>query len=176
MAREIVVWCDVHMEQSSGAQRVPGDEFTITINGAKPRTIALCADHQENILNALVEALQEHGMTGPPAQALPKRVRAASRPSGPAPDACLLCGEPVKQSKGAMGGHLRRAHDMTIRMVYGSICPLCGPDEGEFVNLGTHVGRFHPEVTLGVADAFVVAALNGDPHGVVAERRRVVAG
>lgn len=63
MARQIVVMCDVHLEQG---QRVEAQELpAITVEGKGPRVLALCAEHKHDYYDPFVELVEDLGLETP---------------------------------------------------------------------------------------------------------------
>jgi len=63
MARKIVVMCDVHLEQG---QRVEAQELPpISVEGKRPRVLALCAEHKHDYYDPFVELVEDLGVETP---------------------------------------------------------------------------------------------------------------
>lgn len=77
---------------------------------------------------------------------------------------CMFC-DMVSASFGGLKQHLSAKHALTVRMAFGTTCPLCGE---EHAMLGGHLTSAHMMPTH--IHAFDAARAAGDPHGVVAER------
>lgn len=84
---------------------------------------------------------------------------------------CPLCASELANSD-SLGTHLRAMHHTTGQAVYGGTCPVCNHD-GSPRGLGTHAGQAHS--ISSVALLFAQAQAEGDPHGVVAGRAKVLA-
>lgn len=117
MAKEIVVWCEVHLSRDD--QRVPGREYEIAIDG-RPRTVDLCADcHQSNV-GPLEAFLAEFGeavtKSRGPYKKTKRKSPASTAESAPEPDSngeyvCDWpgCGRAFSRPQG-LGRH-RLSHD-----------------------------------------------------------------
>jgi len=97
--------------------------------------------------------------------------RANAQQGTPTALVCPLCAAP-SASSGSLGHHLRSQHQTTGADVYGGVCPVCNHD-GAPRGLGTHAGTAHG--ISSVPALFAVADSQGDPHGVVASRARLLA-
>src|SRR3954453_22174019 len=76
MARQIVVMCDVHLEQG---QRVEAQELPpITVEGKGPRVLALCPEHKQDYYDPFVELVEDLGLETPeknPTRAAPEEAQ-----------------------------------------------------------------------------------------------------
>lgn len=70
MAKEIVTWCEIHLQ--SKEERVPGVEEQINLNG-KPMVLDLCADCRAQHLTPLEEVLATYGQEITPKSASKKK-------------------------------------------------------------------------------------------------------
>lgn len=165
MAREIVAWCDVHLAED---ERVPATTVTVTVDGAGPVEIDLCAEDRKRYVEPLVELLTAHGAAPTRGALAPARAaidgRAGKPTTRPRHLQCLWCPLDYSAQSGYLA-HLRKVHGFdSLPDAYGEQCPLCGQS---FTALGAHTVRAHDATQTA---AFVLARELGDPHGVVARR------
>ncbi len=100
-----------------------------------------------------------------------RRANAQQAAAAELPLVCPLCSSTMATGD-SLGHHLRSQHQTTGTAVYGGVCPVCNHD-GSARGLGTHAGQAHG--ISSVAALFAVADSQGDPHGVVASRARLLA-
>lgn len=163
------------------------------------KTLAMCGPHTDEILKPLADALEEFGAeiemdTAPrkrtssgkslPAQGgttheRQERLRMMAEQTGtrkgrpPAngrPNQCLWCSLAYSTSASGFGRHLRVAHGYDgLREAFGGVCPICG--KGQYEQMMSHVNKSHPEFGfVAIAEPFIWARDNGDPHGVYAAK------
>lgn len=172
VARElrIDVWCDVCL---ADGQHEPGEPLEVSLDG-RPKVLDLCERDRKTYVAPLAELLESLGRKPETAEPRAKRAYTKRAPveateaaaEGVTP--CPLCGH-VATTGGGLSSHLRRSHEVSVRELYGNICPVCGLEAR-----GTHIGRAHTDdvpLGSGMPGAFAWAEANGDPHGVAAERR-----
>lgn len=184
MATELIirVWCDVC---AADGEHIEGEPVEVTLNGAtingRTLTLDLCDRDRKAIVGPLEDALAAYGRK-PEGQAPkrrgrpPKPPQEAQEPQEPRPSEpidhhaypfrCLYCGHETNNS-GAMSGHYKLRHGVSMSEVYGSRCPACGVQMGSS-GMGNHLVSSH-HIRGGVAIATAWARANGDPHGVAAE-------
>jgi hypothetical protein len=113
MAREIIqrIWCDPCMAEDV---RSEATYFTVALGNRKPREIAFCGTHYEEILQPLEQAIDELGQVIDSAAA-PTPASAAGATFS-APVMCLApgCGKSYKQLK-RFRDHARMIHELTAR-------------------------------------------------------------
>jgi hypothetical protein len=206
MAREIVIWCDPCMEEDV---RTAGRESAVgvTMGAAKPgawKTVAMCENHEDQYLKALVHLLDEFGVNlevasaRTPKGAAPAGARLRASTVGPrseqlilgyqqtgarhgrAPasgkrDAeCLWCPLTYSGDGSGFGRHLKVVHG------FDGLREAFGGKcpvcgEGPFELMLSHVKKSHPEYGFEyISQPFTWARDNGDPHGVYAEKMEQV--
>lgn len=96
MAKEIVVWCEIHLQ--SKEERVPGTEHQIAING-KSVTLDLCDDCRSQYLAPLEEIVETYG-AGATTVTAPKKKTSGSKKGQnrwvPDPDGKFRCRAPIE--------------------------------------------------------------------------------
>ena len=159
---EIHTWCDVCL---ADGQHEPGEPVSVALDGHAPRLLDLCERDRKTYVAPLAELLDTLGRRPDVA---PKRAKAAGAPEGERGlFRCPICGhEPP--SVGALGGHLRLAHETNMSAVYGGACPVCGQDFKPS-GMGMHLTRGHG-IDGGIVAGFAWARAHGDPHAVIAAR------
>lgn len=187
MAREIVIWCDVHMGRRD--ERVPSVEHTITVDG-RTRTLALCPEDEDEYLLPLMELLAEYGQKAAPQRHPGTPVRRPHHATGKTVEEraaegvrrgrptnhdevvqCFYCTltYSLKSRSTGISRHFK-AHGYSSRAyVLGDIpCPVCGWHESKMI--GQHLSRTHADLGLrSVEEAVWWAADNDDPHGAYAD-------
>lgn len=163
MATEIIVfrWCDVHLAESEGVEKVPGEAYVVTIGGAdidgKPREIDLCEQHRLDLMKPLLDVLVTHG--GKP-EALPH----ATGPKRPKPEqthACTLCAS-RSATAGTLRNHYITEHGQTMADALGTATRWCGVKgcgqgyEG-IQGIGVHLARSHGIADKDERDALMLA-------------------
>jgi hypothetical protein len=184
MATRIVRTCDRH--GAKGEDDIPGDIETVGLDG-KWYAADLCPDCNAELLSAVREFFAEYGTPvdpnnpGRPLKGKSKGLNAAggnlsvllSRqrmgrpPTGGRTLQCLWC--PLTYAgDSALNKHAEAEHGVKggSKAIYGRRCPLCGEDGYDVI--GAHVKRSHTDLVKSTNGAFVLAAENGDPYGVVA--------
>lgn len=110
MARELVIWCDICMLDEVKSE---GVERTLTIDNLKPRKLAVCEQHDKEIIEPIRQMLLDLGQTEDgkvrPTPTAPRGPALASDDNGRVP--CVLCTETSK-SEGGLVQHVRLHHKM----------------------------------------------------------------
>lgn len=125
MAREleIKIWCDPCFAQDvkTEAEELPA----VALAGSKPRVLAMCKEHRENLYDPFVSVLVEHGLTvdqlgrGKPVKRTTPAGEATAPPSQATdsstgkPVQCPDCSETRKNPAG-ISKHLRQAHGKSL--------------------------------------------------------------
>lgn len=154
MARELIIhtWCDPHM---AAEEHVVGEERSVSIDGGKPVTVALCPEHMAEYLAPLARLVQEHGYTPNGAKAPQGAVNGSVRGVGAvlASVPCPECGRAYPGRKGVTQ-HLRTVHGigsaeadkrwptLAPRVRTGlttATCPECGRTFGSNAGLSAHL-------------------------------------
>lgn len=114
MTREVQVnvWCDACIAEG---RRSEAREVTLTIAGAKPRTLDVCAEHEASLIAPLVALLSEYGHApdGSEPDAPPKTAQAD----------CPVCGHKV--SAAHLPKHIYTLH-LQVKPPTHRRCPECG--------------------------------------------------
>lgn len=195
MAREIVVWCDKCLAQDV---RTAAVEHSIgvalgVVQVVATKTVALCAEHTDS-LKELADLIEEFGepiqvelpaqkksskptqgggrmnIPSPEAQLAAYGTRKGRVPARGRPNQCLWCPLSYGANASGFGAHLKKAHGFAgLGEAFGGTCPICG--DGEFEMMGAHVKRAHSDMGFtAIAEPFIWARDNGDPHGVYAAK------
>jgi len=168
---KILRWCDACRV---GDEYMPAEEVLVRL-GDSARALDLCESHYQEYVEPLARLVQEAGHD--PDQVPPPRGSKVPSKGAVAPRerdsfdrcTCLVCGMETK----AMSQHIKSQHHLNMQAVYGTTCPLCGGEAKSISGVGTHLTKTHR--IHGVARGFALADAEGDPHGIVAGRRRVCA-
>lgn len=175
MAQTIISLCDSHLNGEDSEEVRASTQHTISIDG-RGYTIDLCAECDARLIGGLawVESIgasvKRGGAERAPyrsAQALPAAVE-EDEPVRP----CPVCTRMIFGKSGKFATHMQGAHDIIPSDYFGLVCPVCAWQSSNAAGMGVH-GQSHGVAS--VADAFALAAREGDPHGIVAERRRLFA-
>lgn len=187
MAREIVLLCDPCLGQDI---RTEGQEWTLGVREGvtgevKPKVLALCTDHLDQLVKPVAALLDEFG-ENPEGIARPRgrqgKIEAATlamqtRKGRPPANGredhlnqCLWCELTYSGNAGGFGRHLRVVHGYAgLTEAFGGLCPVCG--EGPFQQMMSHMNKAHAEMGFKVlSQPFTWARDNGDPHGVYAAK------
>lgn len=116
----------------------------------------------------------------PPAPQGGVMAQGRGKPSGgrvmPKGEACLMprCDyEAPVGSRNGLSMHVKGRHDIGLKLMFGSTCPLCNETTNPALGLGFHTKDEHG---LTPAMAFSKAEyVEDDPHGVVAARKKALA-
>lgn len=175
MARIFQSVCDVHQLRDE-IEIIDGDEL-FGFNGDW-YTFGICKRDRERLTLAEFEALVlEHGIRLKKGELPPEmRVKKGGKPTQPAlpgqeagaepKDDCLWCVWAGTAS--AMAMHAKTKHGFaTLTDALGDTCPVCGQDG--FVLLGRHAMKHNAHSS---PHLFMIAAEMGDPHGIVALRKK----
>lgn len=108
MAREIVVWCDVCIQEDV---RTPASELSgIALKpGVKPRTIALCEEHRKELYEPFYDLVMELGQLAE-GETIAGTEENKRRLRCPVPD----CTSRPFKNKSSLQGHLRQQHSTTL--------------------------------------------------------------
>lgn len=191
MAREIVVWCDKCLAQDV---RTTAVEHSIgvalgVVQVVATKTVALCAEHTDS-LKELADLIEEFGepiqvelpvqkkspqsgkmnIPSPEAQLAAYGTRKGRVPASGRPNQCLWCTLSYGAQASGFAAHLKKAHGFTgLTEAFGGTCPVCGA--GEFEMMMAHVNKSHKDMGFtAIAEPFIWARDNGDPHGVYAAK------
>lgn len=174
--------CDIHDAQHEAVER------TITVDG-EPIIIDACDDYVTDLRNRgrlPVQTPSLNGKVTPKAKAVPAKAAVAAKKAvstkrrpGSKPLArktvkrpastdspCAFCPEVVKPS--SFQGHAKTHGFVTAMEGYGDTCPL---DLVKHGRLSNHAKEEHDLANVG--QLFKAAVEAGDPHGIVAERRKL---
>lgn len=197
MPQEIIEWCDPCYAQDIKTQGT-AQNIGVQVGAARPtiRTLLLCPNHVDELLKPLTQLLDEYGTpvevptpgakrpkdsgvrvsaAPPSAQTLThyqlSGIRKGREPAGGRPNQCLWC--PLSYtaaSTGGFGRHVRVAHGFDgLGEAFGGPCPVCG--EGPYLQILNHCNRAHKDMGfIAVAQPYLWARDNGDPHGVYAAK------
>ena len=149
MARDLVFWCDICLADED--ERTPGGEVVIQLGNLKPRLLALCDRHMDEIYNPLRELLQDMPIADsvPPNSAGFMPTKRQGENAGDF--TCLVpdCGRPYKY-KGSLRTHLNEVHNMTLQ----EMVKQYGADAPEEATLAFSVGEDEkpPKVTRAECD------------------------
>lgn len=191
MPSQIIQWCDPCYAEDV---KTEGEPVAISFGINSPTvTILLCAQHVEELIKPVAELVSEYGepvdatptprgsaggritvgQSGrrDPAFLTKTRTRQGRQPVGGRANDCLWC--ELSYAGGSTSGfarHLRVAHGFAnLTEAFGGPCPICG--EGPYELMSAHVKRKHSEFGFeAVAQPFIWARDNGDPHGVYAAK------
>lgn len=152
MAREIVAWCDLHLADSEGLERVKGHAITFSISGGTPIQLDLCPDHETILVKPLRDALHEHGIRADQVPDVPRRSRRDVTDVRPV--ICPRCGREM-QRVSSLRSHAISVHGQTIAQLEGKsnyLCPAqrigaedeeCGLGYQTPQGLNMHLSRTH---------------------------------
>lgn len=123
---EIKIWCDPCNSQDiqAEAEELP----PVALGHSKPRVVAMCKEHRENLYEPFVAVLTEHGaladqLTGGTTS---RRHRTISSPSNAKDSSTGLmiqcpiedCAKPLKNVS-SVAAHVRRVHDTNLYELLG---------------------------------------------------------
>lgn len=98
----------------------------------------------------------------------PTQTQRVGARGGAADRQCLICA--YSGSRAGLDSHRIRAHrGISSTEMFGTVCPMCGADFFRVQSLAVHGERKHQAEHL--SGLFVLAAKEGDPHGIVAKQR-----
>lgn len=175
MGQRIVFYCDVHEIKGEDAVADPD----LPILGFDGRWYKFfwcpeCFAEKPFSVAELLAMIQEHGVElkpedVKPAKKSPKATQPALPNTGTEEEQCLWCVY-KGPSVSAIHQHVKQIHGFKgFKEAFGTVCPMCNQESGI---MGQHA-KDHGVTS--VATLFQLADKSGDPHGVVAKRRKALA-
>jgi len=154
MAKEIVVWCDIHL---AGGERQPASQSVIGLGG-KWRAVDLCDKCVSTFVVPVQEIWDKYGLAvddgtklpgravavphPPPAPRPPSGTRRGRTPQTARDRPCLWCELSFVGNSG-INEHVRKIHGIEGPEALGGSCPRCGQEYTPGMGLAVHVTRIH---------------------------------
>jgi hypothetical protein len=169
---KILILCDLCYRDG---KEEDGQEYTITVNNAGPKVVIVCAKHG-GIIQQLAELMAlgfSVNQETTPAAARKAPYTGTRGTNTPGPYKCMYAGCPYPggPTAGALKQHHRSVHNALQPDVYGNVCPLCNK---KVEDLGAHANKGPHKLAGGAVEAFREAEQQGDPFGIVAQRRNAL--
>ena len=150
MAREIIAWCDVHLGESEGAERIAGRPVTISLGmSTSPVQVDLCEAHEIELVKPLRDVLTEYGIRADDVPVVSPRRTRQKGGDWVGEFKCNVegCGT-VTRSLGTLRSHSIAVHKQSLADLTGTaayVCPApdCGLGYESVQGVSVHLARSH---------------------------------